>query len=80
MSVKVLDQTAYMLTAHIDLLGVFKTEGEKADGLHVDEMVARLPQGMKVDPQKLGRSLRLLGTEHWYVTPCSRRCRYLVPY
>ena len=43
MSVKVLDQTAYMLTADIDLLDVFKSEEEKFNGLHVNEMVARLP-------------------------------------
>ena len=60
MSVKALDQTAYMLTADIDLLDVFKTEDEKMNGLHVDEIVARLPKEKKVDPQKLGRSLRLL--------------------
>ena len=66
MSIKALDHTAYMLTADIDLLDVFKTEDEKIDGLHVDEMVARLPNGKKVDAQKLGRSLRLLSTEHWY--------------
>ena len=66
MSIKALDQTAYMLTADIDLLDVFKTQDEKIDGLHVDEMVARLPNGKKVDAQKLGRSLRLLSTEHWY--------------
>ena len=40
MSIKALDQTAYMLTADIDLLDVFKTQDEKIDGLHVDEMVA----------------------------------------
>ncbi|KAM5543341.1 hypothetical protein V8D89_003215 [Ganoderma adspersum] len=67
MSVKALDQTAYMLTADIDLLDVFKTEDEKTDGLHVDEIVARLPKEKKVDPQKLGRSLRLLSTEHWWI-------------
>ena len=67
MSVKVLDQTAYMLTADIDLLDVFKTEEEKFNGLHGNEMVARHPRGKQVDPQKLGRSLRLLSTEHWYV-------------
>ena len=77
MSIKTLDQTAYMLTADIDLLDVFRTEEEKVNGLHVDEMVARLPKGKKVDPQKLGRSLRLLSTEHWYApsplpTPPSR--------
>ena len=72
MSVKTLDQTAYMLTADIDLLDVFRTADEKAGGLHVDEMVARLPKGKKVDPQKLGRTLRLLSTEHWYVHPRPR--------
>ena len=73
MSVKALDQTAYMLTADIDLLDVFKTEDEKINGLHVDEIVARLPKEKKVDPQKLGRSLRLLSTEHWYVLPSSQK-------
>lgn len=72
MSIKTLDQTAYMLTADIDLLDVFRTEEEKVNGLHVDEMVARLPKGKKVDPQKLGRSLRLLSTEHWYASPICR--------
>ncbi|PIL28325.1 hypothetical protein GSI_09614 [Ganoderma sinense ZZ0214-1] len=67
MSVKPLDQTAYMLTADIDLLDVFRTEDEKTDGLHVHDIVARLPEEKKVDPQKLGRSLRLLSIKHWWV-------------
>ena len=40
---------------------------ERTKGLHVDELVARLPDGKKVEPQKLARCLRLLSAEHWYV-------------
>ena len=67
MSTQSLDQAAYILTADIQLIDVFHTDEEKTKGLHVDEMVARLPQGKKVDPQKLARCLRLLSTEHWSV-------------
>ncbi|KAI0737650.1 hypothetical protein C8Q80DRAFT_1276390 [Daedaleopsis nitida] len=67
MSTQSLDQAAYILTADIRLLDVFKTDQEKRTGLHVDEMVARLPAGKKVDPDKLARCLRLLSTEHWWI-------------
>ena len=57
----------YSLTAHIGLIDVFKSDEERTKGLHVDELVARLPDGKKVEPQKLARCLRLLSAEHWYV-------------
>ena len=64
-----LDQAAYLLTADIRLLDVFRTDEEKARGLHVRDMVARLPAGKKVNEQTLARSLRLLTTEHWWAEP-----------
>ncbi len=67
MSTQSLDQAAYIMTADIQLIEVFHTEQEKTEGLHVNEIVARLPEGKKVDPQKLARCLRLLSTEHWYL-------------
>ncbi|RPD73781.1 S-adenosyl-L-methionine-dependent methyltransferase [Lentinus tigrinus ALCF2SS1-7] len=69
MSTRSLDQAAYILTADIRLIDVFHTDEEKAKGLHVDEIVARLPEDKKVDPQKLARCLRLLSTEHWWIEP-----------
>ncbi|RPD73782.1 S-adenosyl-L-methionine-dependent methyltransferase [Lentinus tigrinus ALCF2SS1-7] len=68
-STQSLDQAAYILTADIRILDVFRTDEEKANGLHVDEIVARLPVGKKVDPEKLARCLRLLSTEHWWSEP-----------
>ncbi|TFK85023.1 S-adenosyl-L-methionine-dependent methyltransferase [Polyporus arcularius HHB13444] len=71
MSTQSLDQAAYIMTADIQLIDVFHTEQEKTAGLHVNEIVARLPEGKKVDPQKLARCLRLLSTEHWWIEPSS---------
>ena len=73
MSTQSLDQAAYILTADIGLINVFRTDEEKTKGLHVEEMVARLPDDKKVDPQKLARCLRLLSTEHWYDTAHTTR-------
>lgn len=69
MSTQALDQSAYILTADIGLVDVFKTDEEKSGGLHIEEIVARLPEGKKVHPQKLARCLRLLSTEHWWIEP-----------
>ena len=65
MSYQVVEPVANILTAEIGLIGVFRTNEERAAGLHVNEMVARLPEGKKVNPGKLARCLRLLSTEHW---------------
>ena len=62
---RMLDTSAYILTADIELIGVFRTDGERKAGLHVSEMVARLPEDKKVNPQKLARCLRLLSVDHW---------------
>ena len=67
MSTQMLDTDAYITTGHIGLVNVFATDAERAAGLPVDELVARLPDGKKVEPQKLARCLRLLSAEHWYV-------------
>ena len=60
------DSAAHILTAEIGLVGVFRSDTERMTGLHVNEMVARLPEGKKVNPQKLARCLRLLSVEHWW--------------
>ena len=65
MSTQMLDTAAYILTADIDLLSVFRDDDERANGLHVDEMVTRLPENKKVNPRKLARCLRALTTDHW---------------
>lgn len=75
MSSQVLDTAAYILTSDIGLLDVFHTEMERINGLHVDEMVARLPEGKKVNPHKLARCLRLLSVEHWCVIVVCRPAR-----
>ena len=67
MSCAPLDTAVYSLTAHIGLVDMFRSDEERTNGLHVDELVARLPEGKKVNPQKLARCLRLLSAEHWYV-------------
>ena len=60
-----MEPAANILTVEIGLVGVFRTDDERMAGLHVNEMVARLPEGKKVNPGKLARCLRLLSTEHW---------------
>ena len=62
---RMLDTSAYILTADIGLMDVFRTDEERTTGLSVSEMVARLPEGKKVNPQKLARCLRLLSVDHW---------------
>ena len=62
---RMLDTSAYILTADIGLMNVFRTDEERTAGLSVSEMVARLPEGKKVNPQKLARCLRLLSVDHW---------------
>ncbi|KAI0746937.1 S-adenosyl-L-methionine-dependent methyltransferase [Daedaleopsis nitida] len=69
LSTGALDTSAWILTAQINLLDVFRTDEERKSGLHVDEMVARLPEDKKVNPEKLGRSLRFLSTEHMWTEP-----------
>ncbi|KAI0746870.1 O-methyltransferase-domain-containing protein [Daedaleopsis nitida] len=69
MASRSLDQAAYILTADIRLLDVYRTDQERLDGLHITEMVARLPKTKRVDGQKLARCLRLLSTDHWWVEP-----------
>ena len=65
MSMRMLDTSAYILTADIGLMDVFRTDEERTTGLSVSEMVTRLPEGKKVSPQKLARCLRLLSVDHW---------------
>lgn len=67
MSAGTADTASYMLSADIGLVGVFQTEEERYAGLSVQELVSRLPDGKKVNPQKLARCLRLLSAEHWSV-------------
>ena len=67
MSTKTVDTASYILTADIGLVDVFETDEERCRGLSVEEMVSRLPEGKKTNPQKLARCLRLLSTEHWSV-------------
>ena len=62
---RMLDTSAYILTADIGLMDVFRTDEERTAGLSVSEMVTRLPEGKKVNPQKLARCLRLLSVDHW---------------
>ena len=69
MSTQMLDTAAYITTGHIGLVNVFATDAERAAGLPVDELVARLPPSKKVNPQKLARCLRLLSGEHWWTEP-----------
>ena len=65
MALQSVDTAAYILTSDIGLIGVFRTEKERTNGLHVEEMISRLPEGKKVPAHKLARCLRLLGGEHW---------------
>ena len=67
MAFKATETAASILVADIGLVGVFSSDEERRQGLHVDEMVSRLPEHKKVNPHKLARCLRLLTTEHWYV-------------
>ncbi|KAI0711128.1 S-adenosyl-L-methionine-dependent methyltransferase [Cerioporus squamosus] len=69
MSAKTVDTASNIMTADIGLVDVFKHDEEKTRALHVDKMVSRLPQGKKVNPQKLARCLRLLSAEHWWTEP-----------
>ncbi|TBU61151.1 hypothetical protein BD310DRAFT_239451 [Dichomitus squalens] len=69
LALRAVDTSAYILTADIELVDVFKSDEEKRGGLHVDHLVARLPAEKKVDSQKLARCLRLLAASHWWTEP-----------
>lgn len=58
------DSASNILVAEIGLVGVFRDNEERTKGLHVDEMVKRLPEEKKVNAWKLARCLRLLCAEH----------------